>query len=37
MFGRMVYGATVAFTVAVAATELLHGPVLVLFAVSSLA
>ena len=37
MLGRVVYGATVALTLAVVASELLHGPVLVLFAVSALA
>jgi Ca2+:H+ antiporter len=37
LLGRVVYGATVALTLAVVAVELLHGPVLVLFAVSALA
>ena len=37
LLGRVVYGATVALTLAVVASELLHGPVLVLFAVSALA
>ena len=37
MLGKVVYGATVALTLAVVASELLHGPVLVLFAVSALA
>jgi Ca2+:H+ antiporter len=37
LLGKVVYGATVALTLAVVASELLHGPVLVLFAVSALA
>src|SRR5215212_7452801 len=37
MFGRIAYGTTAAFTVAVVAVELLHAPTLLLFAVSALA
>jgi Ca2+:H+ antiporter len=37
LFGRVAYGATAAFTMAVVAAKLLHAPTLLLFAVSALA
>lgn len=37
MFGRVAYGATVALTVAVVVAEILHAPILLVFAVSALA
>ncbi|MBA3423182.1 MAG: calcium/proton exchanger [Rubrobacter sp.] len=37
MLARIAYGATLVFTIGVVVTELLHGPTLVLFAVSALA
>jgi Ca2+:H+ antiporter len=37
LFGKVAYGATVALTVAVVIAELLHAPIIVIFAVSALA